>query len=96
MWEGELSMPHRDFNDNDYMDHYRNRYGTSGNNFDYYRPAYRFGYDVAHFEMYRNRDWDRIERDARRTWEHEHPDTMWDDVKDAVRDAWERIKDTFD
>ena len=33
------------------------------------------------------------EMDARREWEMNHPGQAWDDFKDAVRHAWQRVKD---
>lgn len=89
-------MPHRDFTDMDYQDHYREQYGVTGRDFGYYRPAYRYGYDLGHETRYRGRDWNAIEGDIRRDWEMRHPDTIWEDIKDAVRRGWENIKDTFD
>lgn len=67
-------------------------YGTSGRDYSYYQPAYRYGYTLATDNRYRGRDWNDFESDARRDWEMQHPTSAWEDFKDAVRDAWQRVK----
>ena len=74
-----------------YRDHFKTHYGQFGRNYDYYQPAYFYGYDLARNPQYRNRPWDQIEMDARRSWEGQHQDTLWDDIKDAVREGWMRV-----
>jgi hypothetical protein len=73
---------------------YRNHYSTyladSGYPFDYYLPAYRFGYDLYQDDRYQNRSWDTIEMDARRDWEVQHPGT-WERFKNSIRYAWEDV-----
>jgi hypothetical protein len=67
-------------------------YASSGTyDYDYYRPAYRYGFDAAH--RYHDRDWTDAEADISRGWEaYEHRGTStWEQVKDAVRDAWDRV-----
>lgn len=77
--------------DMDYRNHYATTFGSMGRSYDYYMPAYRYGYQLARDERYRGYDWNRLEMDARRDWESQHRDTLWDDVKDAVRHAWHSI-----
>lgn len=89
-------MARRNFNDDDFNEHYHTTYSKTGRDFGYYQPAYRYGYDLASEEAYRNRDWGSFEADARRNWEQRNRDTIWDDIKDAVREGWQRVKDTFD
>jgi hypothetical protein len=72
---------------------YRNRpYATSGTQeYDYYRPGYRYGFESAN--RYRGREWDDVESDLERDWnrfEHRGQST-WQQVKSAVRDAWDRV-----
>lgn len=73
---------------------YRNHYSTyladSGYPYDYYVPAYRFGYDLYRDERYHNSSWDMVEMDARRDWEREHPGT-WERFKNSIRYAWEDL-----
>lgn len=85
----------RTFNETEYRGHYNATYGRSSNDFNYYLPAYRYGYNLANNPDYRNRDWSDVESEARNDWEQDH-DTAWDDVKDAARHAWNEVKDAFD
>lgn len=71
----------------DFMD----RYAVSGRDYTYYQPAYRFGYVLAQDERYLDADWNRVEPEARREWETQDDDTPWEDVKDAVRYAWQKV-----
>lgn len=61
--------------------------------YDEWRPAYRFGYESAN--RYSGRDWNDVERDLEREWDtYEYrTDTRstWQQVKDAARDAWNRV-----
>ena len=72
---------------------YKNRpYASSGANaYDYYRPGYRYGYEAAN--RYKDRDWDDVEPDLSRSWNnYEHRGTTtWEQMKAAVRDAWDRV-----
>jgi hypothetical protein len=73
---------------------YRNHYSTylvdSGYPYDYYVPAYRFGYDLSRNPRYQNSSWDVVEMDARRDWENDHPGT-WERFKNSIRYAWEDV-----
>jgi hypothetical protein len=72
---------------------YRNRpYASAGTNeYDYYRPGYRYGYESA--SRYKDREWNDVESDLSRGWEsYEHRgNSTWENVKGAVRDAWDRV-----
>ena len=85
---------YRAWNDEDtyWRSNYRNRpYATSNQEYDYYQPGYRFGYEAAN--RYPNRSWNDVESDLSRDWnKFEHRGTStWEQMKDAVRDAWDRI-----
>lgn len=64
---------------------------ASGRAYDDYRGGYRYGYDSAN--RYRGRQWKDVESDLERGWStYEHRGTStWQSVKDAVRDAWNRV-----
>jgi hypothetical protein len=66
-------------------------YASSGQNYDYYRPGYRYGYEAAN--KYHGRNWDDVESDLSRSWNsYEHRGTStWEQMKHAVRDAWDRM-----
>jgi hypothetical protein len=72
---------------------YRNRpYASAGTNeYDYYQPGYRYGYESA--SRYKDREWNDVESDLSRGWDsYEHRgNSTWENVKGAVRDAWDRV-----
>lgn len=72
---------------------YRNRpYASSGSyDYEYYRPGYRYGYDAAN--RYEGRNWADVESELSSSWsKYEHRGSAtWEQVKAAVRDAWDRV-----
>src|SRR5215211_526614 len=72
---------------------YRDRpYASSANrDYEHYQPGYRYGYDAAN--RYQNRTWTDVESELSSGWnKYEHRGTStWEQVKDAVRDAWDRV-----
>jgi len=64
---------------------------SGGSDYDYYRPAYRYGVESA--GRYADRDWNEVESDLRSNWNtYEHRgESTWEQMKDAVRDAWDRV-----
>jgi hypothetical protein len=71
-------------------------YTGANRDFEYWRPAYRYGSESA--DRYRGRQWQDVENDLRTGWDrYEHRGTArttWEQVKDAVRDAWNRVTGT--
>lgn len=81
--------------DNYWEENFSSRpYTVGADYYERFRPAYRYGYESAH----RNeaRDWDEIEPELQSGWdsyEHAGEDrTAWEQIKDAVRDAWDRVR----
>lgn len=74
-----------------FRDHFKNNFRGQQYNYDQYRPAYRYGYDLATGDQYRGRNWNEIEPDVRRDWERQHPNNAWDNFKGAVRQGFESI-----
>jgi hypothetical protein len=66
-------------------------YASAGNDYDYYRPGYRFGYEAAN--KYGDRNWNEVESDLSRSWNtYEHRgNSTWEQMKESVRDAWDRV-----
>jgi hypothetical protein len=79
-----------------YDNRFRNHYTREGfeGEYDAYRPAYRFGYDLGRDERYRSRSWEEIEPEARREWERRGERGTWDRFRDSIRHAWEEVKQT--
>jgi hypothetical protein len=73
-----------------YRLHYNTYLVDTGYPYDYYLPAYRYGYDLAGDTRYQNNTWDAMEPNVRQDWERQHPGT-WDRFKSAIRSAWEDI-----
>jgi hypothetical protein len=83
-WEDEESY---------WRTNWRTRPYASAGSADYnsYQPAYRYGFESAN--RYSDREWNDVESDLRTNWNsYEHRgSSTWEQVKDAVRDAWDRV-----
>jgi len=81
--------------DADFRKNFIGTYGTRGKNYTYekYAPAYRYGYDLVSDKRYSGKEWQTFESDVRRDWETRYPGQgAWEDVKDAVRYAWDTVR----
>jgi uncharacterized protein (TIGR02271 family) len=74
-----------------YRAHYDSAFANGGHPYDYYVPAYRYGYMLATDPRYTDYQWDALEPEMRRNWEDYNKDT-WDEVKDAIRHAWNQLR----
>jgi hypothetical protein len=75
-----------------WRDNWRARpYAQADRGFDYYSPGYRYGFESA--SKHRGRQWNDVEPELRSGWDkYEHRgQSTWDHMKDAVRDAWNRV-----
>ena len=79
--------------DEHWRTNYKNRPYAGTSDYEYWQPAYRYGYDSA--RRYQNKAWEDVEPDLRSGWDrYEHrrdTRTTWEQVKGAVRDAWDRM-----
>ena len=66
-------------------------YVSADRGYDFYRPAYRYGFESA--QKHRGRPWAEAEHEIRTGWDrYEHRgQSTWEHIKDAVRDGWNRI-----
>ncbi len=71
-----------------YRNHYNNYLAEAGYPYDYYVPAYRYGYGLASDIRYQNSTWDVVAPNVQQDWEREHPGT-WDRYQEAIRYSWE-------
>ena len=81
--------------DAEFRKNFTSTYGSRGKNYTYekYAPAYRYGYDLVSDKRYSGKEWSAFESDARRDWETRYPGQgVWEDVKDAVRHAWDTVR----
>ncbi|HEY9229985.1 MAG TPA: hypothetical protein VIP11_25260 [Gemmatimonadaceae bacterium] len=67
-------------------------YATADRGFDFYRPAYRYGFESA--QRNRGREFDDVAQDLEIGWEtYEYRNqSKWAHVKEAVRDGWNRLR----
>jgi hypothetical protein len=84
-WETEDNYWHENFSSRPYA--------LGPDFYERYRPAYRYGFESALHHS--GRRWDDAEPDLQKGWERypyrgENPST-WDEIKAAVRDAWDRV-----
>jgi uncharacterized protein (TIGR02271 family) len=83
---GDFSVHEREF-----RSHYDTAFAQRGSPYEYWAPAYRYGYDMASDSRYRHRDWVAVEADARRDWEQRHKGT-WEEFKEAIRYGWDKVR----
>jgi hypothetical protein len=72
----------------------RRPYVKTGRTYEYYEPAYRYGWESAVSTAYVAREFDEAEPDLATGWARS-PHTAhrkWNEVKSAVRDAWDRVR----
>lgn len=95
----DMESDYADF-ETSYRQHYQTTFGNTGRNYDWYSPAYRYGYNLAMDERWDDYEtWEELETEARRDWESHNATTIggaWEDFKDAIRRGWEEVKDAFD
>ncbi len=84
-WETEDNYWHENFSSRPYA--------LGPDYYERFRPAYRYGFESGRHSA--GRAWDEAETDLSAGWaRYEHrgeASSVWDDVKDAVRDAWNRV-----
>ncbi len=76
---------------------WRENYGArpyaTGKTYEEFRPGYQYGFESGQHHM--GRDWNDVESDLRTGWDKFEGRTAgggtWENVKDAVKDAWHRI-----
>jgi uncharacterized protein (TIGR02271 family) len=85
--------PDMDSDDNYYRTHWSSTYGSSGDTYDSYAPAYSYGTQAR--SKYQGRNWDDVESDLRSDWDTRYPSSggvsTWDKMKAAVRHGWDKV-----
>ena len=80
--------------DNYWEENFSSRpYALGPDYYDRFRPAFRYGFESARDSL--GRSWDDAEPDLRSGWERYQEESgtpsAWDEIKAAVRDAWDRV-----
>lgn len=74
-----------------WRENYRARpYVSEARDYDYYQPAYRFGWES--YSQYGERSFDELDERLSREWDERRGASMqtWNDARAAARDAWQR------
>jgi hypothetical protein len=80
--------------DNYWTENFSSRpYAIGPDWYDRFRPAFRYGYESARDSL--GRRWEDAEPDLAAGWARyphrgDHP-SAWEEIKDAVKDAWDRV-----
>lgn len=74
-----------------YRTHFNSLYGTTGDRYEDYAPAYSYGTTMAGSSQYRGRQWDDVEPTLRSDWESRYPGSTWERIKAAVRHGWDKV-----
>ena len=66
-------------------------YAAADLGYSHYQPAYRFGWESR--MRWQGHRWEDAEPHLMREWEAAHGESKstWQEIKDAVRDAWDRL-----
>jgi uncharacterized protein YjbJ (UPF0337 family) len=75
-------------------EHSTRSYARKDQPYEYYEPAYRYGWESASRPEFTNRSFESVEPDLERGWgTYRGPSTTeWRDVRDATRESYERIR----
>ncbi len=80
--------------DNYWFENFSSRpYALGPDFYERFRPAYRYGFESAQHHV--GRPWEDAEPDLQQGWERyeqrSETSSTWDEIKEAVRDAWDRV-----
>lgn len=75
--------------DSSFKAHYQSHYATSGYDFNHYRLAYKYGFDLARDPDNRKMEWGSLEPEARKNW-NEKLMGLWSEHRQAVVYGWEQ------
>jgi hypothetical protein len=79
------------FEDDNWRETYRGSpYADPSRNYEYYQPAYRFGWES--YSRYGRRSFEEIDEELQREWEGQRDPASpaWLEARAAARDAWDR------
>ena len=77
--------------DDEYRQHWQGAYGSSGERYEDYASAYRYGAHLANQQKYQGYRWEELEPQVRTDWEATHAGSPWERTKQAVRYGWEKM-----
>jgi sporulation protein YlmC with PRC-barrel domain len=71
-----------------FREHHRSAYGSTGRDYSFYEPAYRYGYESAFEDSYRDRTYGDAEADLRTAYTSRFPEGRYEDVDQAIRQGY--------
>jgi hypothetical protein len=74
-----------------FRSHWEKTFSYTGNTYQEYDPAYRYGESMAGNPGYKDKPWEHAEPELRSDWESKHPQSSWEKFKEAVREGWDRV-----
>ncbi len=77
--------------DDYYRQHFNSTYGATGDTYETYAPAYRYGQTLAGDPRYAGRSFEDVEPQLRSEYSSRYPNSKWDQMKDSVRYGWNRL-----
>ena len=80
--------------DDYYRNHFTSTYGSTGDSYDDYAPAYSYGSEMARNQKYSGRKWDDVENDLSSdcaTRAGNKAGSTWAKMKAAVKHGWDRM-----
>lgn len=75
----------------DFRNNFKQKYGSTGETYDSYAPAYQYGYTMASDPRYKGRSFDEVESDLSADYARQYPQSTWQKMKDSVRYGWDRL-----
>ena len=85
--------------DDYYRNHFTSNYGSTGDSYDDYAPAYSYGSEMARNGKYSGRQWDDVETDLSSDWATRAGNkagSTWAKMKAAVKHGWDRMTNDDD
>lgn len=79
------------FHDSSFRRDYQLNYHDSAHDYEYYAPAYRFGFECA--ERHEGMDWDAVQQKLQSEWQTQTMTAQWADIVDVVRYGWMEARD---
>lgn len=74
-----------------FRQHFQTAYGSSGDRYEDYAPAYSYGATLAGNQRYQGTRWEELEPQVRSEWESTHAGSPWERTSQAIRYGWEKM-----
>ena len=79
-----------------WREYYKTRpYYLSGQEYDFYAPGYRFGWESASRPEFRGKKFEEIESQLLVEWPNYHTTGEFEDFREATRDAYDRVQQRY-